>query len=347
MMATPIKQSAWMDWVAALVGEASRQRYAVTFSPDLFWCLLDDLPLQLIPRTFSRSWKVDTRRPLFLNPHCSLLAAPQLPQELRGQEDLVAGFDLQGLIAWVREPASGAIWPFWLGPRLEDAIRSIRTGGPAPEDVEQGDLAVLAAAGILIPHAYNKVQAKKWSDKVARSSPMFRERGYAPVAEMIHPFHIAALRRYYRSLIRQGKIHLGDGQSARRYVAYNEPVARFFHRQLAAAMSAVAGEPVKPSYVYMASYLSGAVLKKHTDRAQCEFSVTLCVDFSPEPACETSWPIRLQTPRGTTSVYQAMGDGLCYRGTKVPHFRDALAPGRTSTSIFFHYVAEHFTGSLA
>jgi hypothetical protein len=103
---------------------------------------------------------------------------------------------------------------------------------------------------------------------------------------------------------------------------------------------------VKPSYVYLASYLEGAELKKHTDREQCEFSVTLCLDFSPEPDLATSWPICLDTPLGSITIYQALGDGLVYRGTKVPHYRSVLAPGYTSTSIFFHYVPKDFSGSL-
>jgi hypothetical protein len=163
---------------------------------------------------------------------------------------------------------------------------------------------------------------------------------------LIHPFHVAELRRYYRYLIRTGRIRLGDGQSPRRYVAYNEPVARFFHHQIAAMLSAVAGEPLKPSYVYMASYLSGAELRKHTDREQCEFSVTLCLDFSPEPELETPWPIRLDTPGATVTVHQALGDGLAYRGTRLPHYRRLLGEGQTSTSIFFHYVPVDFAGSL-
>jgi hypothetical protein len=96
----------------------------------------------------------------------------------------------------------------------------------------------------------------------------------------------------------------------------------------------------------MASYLSGAELKKHIDREQCQFSVTLCLDFSPEPALETPWPIRLESPTGTVTVHQALGDGLVYRGTRLPHYRGVLGEGQTSTSIFFHYVPAGFAGSL-
>jgi hypothetical protein len=74
--------------------------------------------------------------------------------------------------------------------------------------------------------------------------------------------------------------------------------------------------------------------------------VTLCLDFSPEPALATPWPIRLDTPEGAVTVYQALGDGLAYRGTQVPHSRDTLREGQTSTSIFFHYVPADFAGSL-
>jgi hypothetical protein len=145
---------------------------------------------------------------------------------------------------------------------------------------------------------------------------------------------------------RTGALKLGDGQSPRRYVDYNEPVARFFHHQIASRLSELAGEPLKPSYVYAAAYLSGADLKKHTDREQCDYSITLCLDYSPEPALATPWPIQLDSPAGRVKVYQAIGDGLAYRGTRLPHYRDRLAEGQTSTSIFFHYVRQDFAGPL-
>jgi hypothetical protein len=205
--------------------------------------------------------------------------------------------------------------------------------------------AVLAGAGVLIPKAADPDPVTVHST-VQKRAVLFRERGYVPLPALIHPYHIAALRRYYRHAIRKGMIQLGDDQSRLRYAIHNEPVARFFHHQITATLSAIAGEPLKPSYVYLASYLGGAELKKHRDREQCEFSITLCLDYSPEPHLATPWPIRLDTSRGQVTVYQALGDGLAYRGTQLPHYRDRLDPGQTSTSIFFHYVSASFTGPL-
>jgi hypothetical protein len=281
--------------------------------------------------------------PLFLSPNCALHGASTPPESLAGSGDLLAGFALQGTLAWVEDSRTGALNPFWLGPRLESVVRSLQFDDPAPHTIPTEDLAVLAAAGILYA---GTVSQPNPPTPFADEADEFRREGYVPLRNLIHPFHVAALRRYYRHLIRRGRIALGDEQSSRRYVAHNEPVARFFHHQIAAIVSAVAGEPVKPSYVYLASYCSGAALKKHTDREQCEFSVTLCLDFSPEPKHATPWPIRLQTPAGETIVYQALGDGLMYRGTKLPHYRHVLPDGQSSTSIFFHYVSVDFSGSL-
>lgn len=222
----------------------------------------------------------------------------------------------------------------------------LRPGEPVAASIPADVRFLLAGAGILTPERHAERRLAEWAEVSGKKSHHFREKGYVPLGHLIHPFNLAALRRYYRQAIRRGTIRLGDEQTSRRYVAHNESVARFFHCQIANAVSAIAGEAIKPSYVYFGSYLSGAELKKHTDREQCEFSVTLCLDFSPEPDLATSWPIRLDTPEGTVKVYQALGDGLVYRGPKVPHYRHVLPEGHTSTSIFFHYVRADFSGSL-
>jgi hypothetical protein len=334
--------------MTTLMGEGSRHNYAATLPPDRYYCLLDDLPLHLIPRP-ARAWlrgREAGQQPLFLNPDCIVCSNGKLPDEVSSQSEMFSRFALQGTIAWVRNPITRTLLPFWLGPELENAVRGLRAHESASATLSEETIVLLAAAGILVSRDHNERSRRAWESTVEKSAAFFQKKGYAPLSSLIHPFHVAALRRYYRYLIRTGAIRLGDGQSPRRYVAYNDPVARFFHQQIAPVLSGVAGELLKPSYVYLASYLSGAELKKHTDREQCEFSVTLCLDFSPEPTLETPWPIRLDTSTGTVAVYQALGDGLAYRGTKLPHYRDALPEGQTSTSIFFHYVAADFAGSL-
>ena len=334
------------------MGAGSRQRLTATLPPGQFHCLLDELPLHLIPR---RQFESQALRQagveelflnLFLNPDCLVLPSGQVPADLESHGELLENFSLQGTVAWVRDPATRAWQPFWLGPRLEAVVSRLQAGEPAPASIPADVRVLLAGAGILTPADHAERRLAQWSDFVAKGAQQFREKGYFPVGKLIHPFNLAALRRYYRHAIRRGAIRLGDEQSPRRYVAHNESVARYFHHQIANAVSAIVGEAIKPSYVYLASYLSGAELRKHNDREQCEFSVTLCLDFSPEPELATAWPIGLDTAQGTVTVYQALGDGLVYRGTKVPHYRSKLAEGRTSTSIFFHYVPADFSGPL-
>jgi|GEM_PF-697846 len=351
-MASSLNNPAWLEWMATLMGGASRQTFAATLPPDRFYCLLDELPLHLIPQ-HSNVQESRERPPetLFVNPECMLCAAGELPDELSLDSECLAefarqGFALDGTVAWVRDQATRNLLPFWLGPQLESVLRGLHANEPVPFSVSVRARSLLQRAGILISEARVAAHDQGGEEIVSKAARLFREKGYAPVSGLIHPFHIASLRRYYRYLIRTGAIGLGDGQSPRRYAAYNEPVARFFHHQIAKTLSVLAGEPLKASYVYFASYLSGAELKKHTDRQQCEFSVTLCLDFSPEPKLETPWPIRLDAPTGTVTVYQALGDGLAYRGSRLPHYRDVLGAGQTSTSIFFHYVGEDFSGPL-
>jgi hypothetical protein len=159
---------------------------------------------------------------------------------------------------------------------------------------------------VLTPATSACERGKAWVEATSALAARFPARGYAPLGNLIHPFHVAALRRYYRYLIRAGVLTLGDHQSSRRYVAHNESVARFFHHQLTSTVTAVVGEPRR----------------------------------------ETRWPIHLHTPTGRVTVFQAIGDGLLYRGCELPHSRDPLSQPDTSTSIFFHYVRQDFSGSL-
>ena len=101
------------------MGAGSRQTLTAALPPEQFYCLLDELPLHLIPRRAldSQHRKRFLSQPLFLNPQCSVLSAGQMPAGLESHRDLLEGFHLQSAVAWVRDPATESLHPFWLGPR--------------------------------------------------------------------------------------------------------------------------------------------------------------------------------------------------------------------------------------
>ena len=244
---------------------------------------------------------------------------------------------------WVPDPATHVRSVFTLHPNTWTALREWRSGGAAPA---ANLLQLLRAAGIITTAEERAAAVADWQDAVSVSRSRLRG-GFAPIRGLLHPFQLSALRRYFRCRIRRKQLPFGDPQCSRRYVAHDEPVASFFHRELAHVVSDLLGTPVKPSYCYFISYQPGAELPKHVDREQCQYTLALCLDFSPEPACETTWPLKLQTPSEAVVVYQALGDALLYEGRRLPHFRNRLAEGCTSTSILFHYVDEGFSGPLS
>jgi hypothetical protein len=127
-------------------------------------------------------------------------------------------------VAWVRDAATGSLQPFWLGRRLESIVSGLRSGEFVADAVAADAIWLLAGAEILTTQEELR-RGRAERPEVARTrkgAEQFREKGYAPIRNVIHPFHIAALRRYYRHAIRRGEIRLGDNQSSRRYVAHND-----------------------------------------------------------------------------------------------------------------------------
>jgi hypothetical protein len=337
-MGSQMKDAAWLAWIEQLAVAPAGDDQGNELPRWLFHCRLDDQPDHLVPNRLLRpeNWEGLSDRPLFVNACCAEVVVDISNTAFANSDQIV----------WIKDPGHDSLLPFWLGPELSAAISGMQPGDPAPTRISPHARRALVMANILVPEDYASCRRRQWDETVSITGSQFQRHGYAPVGRLIHPFHIAALRRYYRHQLRAGKLPLGDGQSPLRYVAYNDPVARFFHQQLTSAMTAFAGQPVKPSYVYLAAYQPGAILEKHTDREQCDFSMTLCLDYAPEPRHATPWPLHLHKKSGKVAVFQAIGDALLYRGCQLPHSREALAEGHTSTSIFFHYVREDFTGSL-
>jgi alkylated DNA repair dioxygenase AlkB len=247
---------------------------------------------------------------------------------------------------WVADPET-AIWaPYTVGPGVGpghgELLDALERGELPTSDRE---LRALQNARLLATRDPAAHPAR--AEALEAAAEQFRTKGYALVEQVLPPLLLAALRRYYRDLIQEGWIELRDRQ-ADRYWAHNEHVARLLHVQLTPLVQRLAGEDVKPSYVYLGAYRPGAALEAHRDRAQCELSLSLLVDFDPEPAERSSWPLHFARSQEepSTAVYQPIGSAVAYKGCELYHHRPALGAGQRSTSLFLHYVPKAFAGPL-
>jgi hypothetical protein len=305
---------------------------AVTYS-----CTLDDAPLVTPPAG-----------PLVVNPSLRLQRDGALPAELTHAAE-IAGALLPGApMAWVRDPRSGTQSPFWLEPAQVELLERLRAGQDA-RTLDERLLQRLVGAGIVVAPTTIAELEDGAHAAVEKQRQHYLSSGYVLLPQLLPAAQLRALRRYYGALVREGMLKRGDVMVERRYVMPDEGCARLWHQQLADVVQRVVGEPIKPSYSYLAIYEAGAALYKHVDREQCEFSITFLVDYSPEPADVSDWPLLLDVkdpePRAV-AVHFAIGDGLLYLGRTLPHYRHELPPGRRSAHIFFHYVRADFSGSL-
>jgi Rps23 Pro-64 3,4-dihydroxylase Tpa1-like proline 4-hydroxylase len=97
-------------------------------------------------------------------------------------------------------------------------------------------------------------------------------------------------------------------------------------------VSKILGETVLPTYTYSRVYKNSDILEKHTDRDECEISLTIHLDGDQE------WSIYLEDLNGNPQSFNLKcGDALLYSGCVVPHWRDKYE-GNYCNQVFLHYI---------
>lgn len=270
---------------------------------------------------------------------------PEIRERVRFTDSLLRGFPL----AWIEDWGTGIWVPLWVRDEWVAVVESLRPGEPAPSTLTQREMRTLVSANVLVAPDAERKQRAAWDAIRLDAAAQFRSEGYAIVRRLIHPVLRNTLRQYYRALVTRARLPQGDDQVAERYRLHSEPAAMFLHAQIADMVGRLAGEAVKPSYVYFTSYPAGSALPRHVDREQCEFSISLLVDYAPDPVGPSGWPLFLEHPGlrdGIVSADLAVGDALFYRGRQLTHYRDQLPAGHQSSSVFLHYVREDFSGDI-
>jgi len=221
-------------------------------------CLLDEQPYYLVP---PNTLPHHEDAPLIVNPDCWFRWHGPLPADKAKRLTSLSALADEPQV-WVRDPGTDTVWPYWIGDEFMPYVAPLSPGNPMTRRLPPMVEWVLRGAEILVEPSQPARRRSEWFRTAATSGAHFRATGYASVNGLLPPFHLGALRRYYRYHTRTGSLTLGDKQVARRQVKHNENLARFFHAQLAGAVSDLVGTVVKPSFSYVAAYESGSTLAR-------------------------------------------------------------------------------------
>lgn len=125
----------------------------------------------------------------------------------------------------------------------------------------------------------------------------------------------------------------GDPQVPNSFSSYSTVYSEAVLKFLKPSIENITKTELYESYSYSRNYYHGAILKKHFDRPECEYSATICISK------DTDWPIFIENFNGdVASVELNSGDMIVYRGDKLNHWRN-LYDGKTHRQMFIHYVA--------
>lgn len=282
---------------------------------------------------------------LIVNPTLAWQTDAGPPPELRGRIHQANKLDLQAPLIWLDDPGTRILMAYHPDATQLRLIALLqRRLNPAGLDPTLRQR--LYWSGVLVEPDYLETRYRVWQQQLAIARTTMAEQGYAVLRQLLNPLQQAAMRRYFRLLATQGYFRDGDAQVRLRHSIYNEGMARFLHHQLNYLVNQVTPEAVIPSYCYLSIYQPGAVLRRHRDRRQCAWNMSLVLDMEPEQAQAQAWPIYLELPEGIREVRLEMGDAVLYRGHEIEHWRDALPENQRLTACFFHFVDENFDERL-
>jgi hypothetical protein len=124
-----------------------------------------------------------------------------------------------------------------------------------------------------------------------------------------------------------------------RHVRHDDPALQEVHRDLTARVQQEVGRPLQPSYSFLACYGEGGRVPAHRDRAQCRYTLDLCLE---DGGFGEPWPLFVED----RAYLFRTNEALLYHGCEQVHHRLEKPPGTVAHLVFFHFVDAGFAGRL-
>ena len=188
---------------------------------------------------------------------------------------------------------------------------------------------------------YNKIRSESENSSCLMSEHMNKDYELDEklplliVENVINARLLDLLQRYYKETISENVWPLGDRQS-NRYKSHNEPMSRFLQYEILPLIEKVVGRKMRPTYTYLSAYVKDADLPPHTDREDCEYTVSFVVD-KPKGSNWNIYVHKIQQPIKHKGRYPeappleeceavdcGSGGLMMFQGTDHIHFREKL-----------------------
>lgn len=133
-----------------------------------------------------------------------------------------------------------------------------------------------------------------------------------------------------------------DTQAPGDFSKYGDPIMDTLLNLSLEQMQTLTAKELIPTYSYHRLYTTGTELKKHSDRASCEISTTLCLGYDVKNVDtniypDWDWPMFIQEKNGKEiPVHMKPGDMIIYRGCELKHWREPFW-GNNHAQVFLHY----------
>lgn len=154
----------------------------------------------------------------------------------------------------------------------------------------------------------------------------FRVQGFAVCRQRFSP------EPWRDALLASRRLAQRDDQCPESEAFQDLPALDGLYAELTELAEAVTGLSLRPTYHYARIYRPGATLGPHTDRAECEISVSVNLGGDP-------WPLGIfdRDHYPHTHTLQP-GDALFYRGVEHVHWRPGRFSGQARMQMFAHWV---------
>ena len=158
--------------------------------------------------------------------------------------------------------------------------------------------------------------------------------GYEVVKQFIDYSFANFLKNYFDVIVRKGICDMGDDQAPNSFCIYGDAAFDTLMVMCVPIIEKQLKREIIPQYTYARIYLKDSILEEHTDRPECEISVTITLGGE----YDRLWPICIKDYEDNTNCIELdIGDAMIYYGSDLKHWRNKFE-GKKQYQLFCHYV---------